>query len=39
MDKSEPVIKRMKWKAFLYINPSGENMQQTSDNVAMSPEN
>ena len=29
MDKIEQVIKRMRWKAFFYINPSSENMQQT----------
>ena len=29
MDKIEQVIKRMKWKAFFYINPSSENIQQT----------
>ena len=29
MDKIEQVIKRMRWKAFFYINPSRENMQQT----------
>ena len=29
MDKIEHVIKRMRWKAFFYINPSRENMQQT----------
>ena len=28
MDKIEQVIKRMKWKAFFYINPSREKMQQ-----------
>ena len=29
MDKIEQVIKRMRWKAFFYINPSSKNMQQT----------
>ena len=29
MDKIEQVIKRMRRKAFFYINPSRENMQQT----------
>ena len=29
MDKIEQVIKRMRWKAFFYINPSSEDMQQT----------
>ena len=29
MDKIEQVIKRMRWEAFFYINPSRENMQQT----------
>ena len=29
MDKIEQVIKRLRWKAFFYINPSSENMQQT----------
>ena len=29
MEKIEQVIKRIRWKAFFYINPSCENMQQT----------
>ena len=29
MDKIEQVTKHMGWKAFFYINPSGENMKQT----------
>ena len=29
MGKIEQAIKRMRWKAFFYMNPNGKNMQQT----------